>query len=53
MTEKEKIEEEIEVLENKIGKDHFGGLFDKSGRKRLENQLKKLKKQLAELSKSE
>jgi hypothetical protein len=52
MTEKERIEKEIEELEKKLQNDHFGGIFDKGGRKKQENKLKKLKKSLAELTKN-
>ena len=51
MTEKEKIEKEIEELEKQLEKNPFGGIFDKGGRKKQENKLKKLKKSLVELTK--
>jgi hypothetical protein len=51
MDEKEKIEKEIERLEAKLSKDHFGGLMDKGGRRKDENRLIKLRKELEKLSK--
>jgi len=46
-----KLEREIEELEKKIQKDHFGSLFDPATRKKDEARLKKLKKELERLQK--
>jgi len=51
MDEKEKLEKEIANLEKKLEKDHFGGLFDKNARKKDENRLRKLKKELEKIVK--
>jgi hypothetical protein len=48
----EKLEKEIKRLEEKLSKDHFGGLVDNSGRKRDEKKLFKLMKELEKLKKS-
>ncbi|UCD17128.1 MAG: hypothetical protein JSV44_11860 [Candidatus Zixiibacteriota bacterium] len=46
-----RLEREIEELENSMKKNPFGGLFDRAARKRAENRLKKLRKELEELTK--
>jgi len=52
MTEKiKKLEKEIKELEQKLEKNHFGGLFDRNARKKDENRLKKLRKELERLQK--
>jgi len=48
----EKLENEIERLAEKIEKDHFGGLFNKDERRRIENKIKKLKKELEQIKKA-
>lgn len=50
MDEKEKLQKEIERLEKKISNDHFGGLVNKAGRRKDENRLKKLRKELEKLT---
>ncbi len=45
----EKLKKEIEKLEANLKKDHFGGVVDPGGRKKNENRLKKLRKELAGL----
>jgi len=49
MEEIQKLEKEIAALENKLKKNPFGGLFDKGGRKRDENRLIKLQRELEQL----
>ncbi len=51
MDEKEKLQKEIERLEEKLSKDHFGGLINQAGRRKDENRLKKLRKELEKLGK--
>ncbi|MBN2226791.1 MAG: hypothetical protein JW763_05455 [candidate division Zixibacteria bacterium] len=51
MEEIQKLEKEIAALENKLKKSPFGGLFDKGGRKRDENRLIKLQRELEQLKK--
>jgi len=51
MEEIQKLEKEIAALENKLKKNPFGGLFDKGGRKRDENRLIKLRRELEQLKK--
>ncbi len=51
MDEKEKLQKEIERLEKKLTKDHFGGLVNQAGRRKDENRLKKLRKELEKLGK--
>ncbi len=46
----EKLEKDIGRLEDKLSRDHFGGLIDKASRRRDENKLRKLKKELEELT---
>jgi len=36
----EKLEKDIQRLEDKLAKDHFGGVVDQSGRRRDEKKLK-------------
>nr|MBN2277877.1 hypothetical protein [candidate division Zixibacteria bacterium] len=48
----QKLELEIERLEEKMEKNHFGGLFNKDERKRDENKLRKLKRELEQLQKT-
>jgi len=49
--ERQKLEGEIRKLEEKLQKDHFGSLFNRNARKKEENRLKKLRKQLERLNK--
>jgi len=51
MSEIDGVKKEIEELEKQLEKNPFGGIFDKGGKKKLENKLKKLNKKLEELSK--
>ena len=51
MDEKEKLQKDIEKLEEKLSKDHFGGLINKAGRKKDEKRLNKLRKELEKLTK--
>jgi hypothetical protein len=46
-----KLENEIRELELKLKKDHFGTLFDRNARRKEENRLKKLRKELEKLKK--
>ena len=51
MDEKEKLQKEIERLEERLSKDHFGGLVNQAGRRKDENRLFKLRKELEKLGK--
>lgn len=51
MEPREKLEKEIADLEKKLAKDHFGGIVDRAGRKKKEDHLRKLKKELEKLIK--
>jgi hypothetical protein len=51
MNPREKLESEIKKLEALLEKDHFRGVVDLQSRKREENRLKKLRKELEELNK--
>lgn len=47
----EKLEKEIADLEKRLEKDHFGGLVNKDQRRKNENRLNKLRKELEKLKK--
>jgi len=51
MGDKEKIQKEIERLEERLSKDHFGGVVNQAGRRKDENRLNKLRKELEKLGK--
>ena len=51
MEPREKLEKEIAELEKTLSKDHFGGVVDKAGRRKKEDRLNKLKKELEKLIK--
>ena len=53
MDARQKLEKEIEALEKRLEKDHFGGLINKDQRRKNENRLNKLKKELEKLKKEE
>lgn len=46
MDKRSQLENEIKELEKKLGKDHFGELFNKSQHKKDINRLQKLQKEL-------
>jgi anthranilate phosphoribosyltransferase len=46
MDKREQIEKEIEELEKKFDKNHFGGLFEQAQHKKDMNRLQKLRKEL-------
>ncbi|MFH2036519.1 MAG: hypothetical protein ABIJ45_08965 [Candidatus Zixiibacteriota bacterium] len=52
MSKIEKLEKEIQRLEEQLEKNRFGGLFDKVTREREEKKLRKLKKELEKLAKA-
>lgn len=48
-----KLERQIKELEKRLSGGHFSGLVDREGRKRDEDRLRKLMKELEELKKKE
>lgn len=46
-----KLEKEIKNLQEKLEKDHFGGLLNQATRKKDESRLSKLRKELERLRK--
>jgi predicted nucleic acid-binding Zn-ribbon protein len=48
----EKLEKDIRRLEERLNKDHFGGLVNKTGRIKDEKKLAKLRKELDQLKKN-
>lgn len=50
MDAREKLEKEIADLEKRLEKDHFGGLINKDQRRKNENRLNKLRKELEKLN---
>ena len=51
MDELERLQKEIKELELQLGKNRFGGIFDRGSRDRQEKKLRKLRKALEKLEK--